>query len=87
MAQEEIKNILRKNFRKPEVKEARYEESNSSLQDLLNKMKYTGIRGDGLNAKIVFSRGLLKKLEEIYLDKFKHIKVTYQIFFCKALRE
>lgn len=86
MALEEIKNILRKNFSKPEVKEARYEESFSCLRDLLNKIKYTGIRGDGLNAKIFLTPRLLKKLEEIYLHKFKYIKATYQIFFCKAAR-
>lgn len=100
MALEEIKNILRNNFTKPQVKEVRYEESFSCLMGLLNKIKYTGIKGSGLNAKIVFTPGLLNKLEEIYLRKFsatdhagsinnfggKHIKATYQIFFCKASR-
>lgn len=86
MGQKEIENILRDNFRKQEVKEDRYEEENSSLSDLLNKIKYTGIRGAGLNGKFSLTPGILKKLEDIYLRKFKHIKATYQVFFCKALR-
>lgn len=84
LAKEMIKRALKNNFKKVEIKETRYEESNSSLRDLLNKIKYTGIRGGGLNAKIVFTRGLLNKLEDIYLREFTHIKATYQVFFCKA---
>jgi len=84
---EEIKNILRKNFRESEVKEKRYEESFSCLRDLLNKIKYTGIRGNGLSGKIFFTPGHLKKLEETYLCKFTCIKATYQVFFCKAICE
>lgn len=83
-AQEELSQILKDNFRKQELREARCEETFSCLRGLLNKIKYTGIRGGGLSAKIFLTPGLLKKLEGIYLHKFQHIKATYQIFFCKA---
>ncbi len=81
---EKIDNILRNNFKDVGIREILYEESFNSLLGLLNKIKYTGIRGRGLGSKVYLSCQNLKKLEEAYLNKFKKIKVTYQIFFCQG---
>ncbi|PIP21278.1 MAG: malonyl-[acyl-carrier protein] O-methyltransferase BioC [Candidatus Omnitrophica bacterium CG23_combo_of_CG06-09_8_20_14_all_40_11] len=87
MNKDKIKKILSNNFKEFKIRELRYEESFASLLRLLNKIKYTGIRGNGLGSKISLGWRYLKKLEEAYLNKFQQIKVTYQIFFCQGLVE
>jgi len=79
-----VEKILRDNFKDVTIKETRFEESFASLRDLLNKIKYTGARGNGLGSKISFDRRALKEIERAYLDKIGTIKATYQIFFCKG---
>lgn len=78
----ETKRILRDNFKDVEIKEARYEESFNSLMGLLNKIKYTGERGWGLGDRFSFSRKALEEIEQAYLNRFRRIKATYQVFFC-----
>ena len=58
--------------------------SENGPEELLEKIKYSGIRGNGLVKKIYFSRGLLDKLEKAYRDKFQEIRATYQIFLCQG---
>lgn len=84
ISKERLKEILGKNFKKAGIEEIKYQESFLSLKDLLEKIKYTGIRGNGVPHKIYFSCQFLKRLEDVYLDKFNQIKATYQVFFCKA---
>lgn len=84
MTKQEILGMMRKYFRKIQVREFRYTESFSCLRELLNKIKYTGIRGEGLNGKLLLTPGSLKKLEEVYLNKFGQIKATYQVFLCSG---
>lgn len=77
-----LKEILKDNFKSVKIKEVCYKESFTGLRGLLEKIKYSGVKGSGLSKKIYFSRGLLEKLEKAYLDKFQQIHVTYQVFFC-----
>lgn len=86
MPKEKIEEILKQNFTQVAIKEIIREESLPDLKSLLNKIKYTGIRGQGLNGKILFTPRIFKQLEAVYLDKFKQIKVTSQIFLCQAKR-
>lgn len=79
---DKIGKILRQNFKEVKVKEAAYKESFSRVSDFLKKIKYTGTGGSGLDRKFSFSARTLRKLEEVYLQKFRQIKVTYQVFFC-----
>lgn len=79
-----LEGILKANFKSVKIKEVYYRESFTGLKGLLEKIKYSGIRGSGLSKKIYFSRGLLEKLEKAYLDKFQEISVTYQVFFCSG---
>lgn len=81
-----IRQMLSQHFKQVTIEQSRYRESFPCLKDLLNKIKYMGIRGEGLNRRIFFSRQLLKKLEEFYLNKFKGIKATYQILLCRGFR-
>ncbi|MDD5464829.1 MAG: malonyl-ACP O-methyltransferase BioC [Candidatus Omnitrophica bacterium] len=79
-----LKETLKDNFKSVKINEVCYKESFGSLKGLLEKIKYSGIRGNGLNRKVYFSRGLLARLEKAYLDKFQGIGATYQVFFCRG---
>lgn len=84
MGKRELATLLEGNFKKARVREAFYEESFPRLKDLLNKIKFSGIRGDGVNGGVIFTPRALKELEKVYLDKFKRISATYQVFYCEG---
>lgn len=79
-----IRVILKRIFGEFSITEARFEESFLSLNSLLNKIKYSGIRGNGVGNKKILTPRLLKKLEGVYLSKFNGIRATYQVFLCCA---
>ncbi len=85
ISKDRMKEILERNFKRVEIKEAVYKESFLHLRDLLHKIKYSGISADWLNGKVSFNRRLLNRWEEVYLNKFKQIKATYQVFFCRGI--
>jgi len=82
VGREEIKDMLDKNFKKVSVKEVKFKKTFSCLRDLLNEIKYTGTNGNGLDGKVFFTPRILRRLEEIYLGRFKQIRATYQVFYC-----
>jgi trans-aconitate methyltransferase len=84
ISKEEISAILKESFGKISVKETRHKQVLPSLKALLEKIKYTGTRGEPLNTKKHFTPRLLQKIENAYLDKFKKISATFQIFFFKV---
>lgn len=83
---EQIKILLKNNFRNSKVKEMRRKEVFSNLHDLLRKIKYSGIRGNGLGRQVCLTASSLGKLEENYLKRFKRIEATYQVFLCQGRR-
>src|SRR3989338_2284992 len=83
----QINKILKRNFKEFNLKELRYQESFTSLLGLLHKIKYTGKEETAQAVKISLGQRYLKKLEEVYLNKFHRIEATYQIFFCQGLVE
>lgn len=83
---ERLEEILRKNFQASKVIEKIYQENFSCLRDLLLKIKYSGIRGNGLGKKKFFSPQNLDRMQAIYLDRFKEIAVTYQVFYCRGIK-
>lgn len=74
-------------FKRVCVGEARYTEYFPALRDLLRKIKYSGIRGNGIGAGARINRGVLAELENTYLDKFGRIRATYQVFFCRGQKK
>ena len=87
LEEEKLKDILKRNFKTSSVRETIIKEEFDSLKQLLNKIKYTGPRGDGLNGQSFFlSRTLIKKIEGAYKNKFGKIQVTYQVFICMAVK-
>lgn len=83
---QKLEKMLGENFRKSGVSEKIHRENFSSLKDLLFKIKYSGIRGNGLGKRKFFSRRNLDRMQELYLDKFKGISVTYQVFYCRGIK-
>ncbi len=83
--QDKIKTIFNNHFKEARIEERRYEEYSSSLIGLLNKIKHTGARGE-VKEKFSFDRRILKEIEDNYLNKFKGIRATYQILFCRGVK-
>jgi malonyl-CoA O-methyltransferase len=80
----QIRHVLENNFEKVSVEEEIIEEDFKDLRELLAKIRYSGIRGEGLKSGVYMGRESLERLERAYLDKFGKIKATYQVFFCKG---
>jgi len=86
---EKIEKLLKKNFRNVSVEEEIYREEYGLFPELLAKIKYSGIRGYGMEKKGVWTPGILRKLGEIYKDEFcrsgaGEIRATYQVFFARG---
>ncbi len=84
LGREGIQQMMQDNFSEVKIKEVVFTQTHVDLKELFYKIKYTGVRGNGLDGKIVFTPGLIERLEQCYLDKFKAIKVTYQVFICQG---
>lgn len=90
MDRAKIEAILIGNFRKIVIEEIRHVEFFSHLKDLFDKIKYTGIRGEGTGGRFFLGTELFKKLEDYYRDNFfsvddgSGIRATYQIFLCRG---
>jgi len=92
MGKDELTSALRKNFYEVSIRQVSCVKYYQSVKELLDTIKYTGTRGEGLNKEIRLNRESLKDLENYYLDKFskigpdgkKQIKATYQVLFCQG---
>ena len=83
---EKLEKTLQSIFKDVSVSEQIIEEEAVSLPELLRKIKYTGTRGAGVNKKGFWTPRMIDKLEQIYREKFGKIIVTYQVFFCQAVK-
>ncbi len=87
---EALEKMLAKSFGKVSVKEILIKEEYPRLSGLLEKIKYTGVRGSDYasasSGRFVWSRRLLKAVEDVYRKEYGHIVATYQIFLCQALK-
>ncbi len=77
-----LEAVLKDNFKSVKINEIHYKETFANLKELLEKIKYSGIRGNGLSKEVHFNRTLLEKLENVYLDRFQEVRATYQVFLC-----
>jgi malonyl-CoA O-methyltransferase len=82
----EMEGVLRAYFKDVKVTERLIRESHPSIYELLRKIKYSGTRGLGIDVKRLWSRALLKKIEEEYAAEYGSIEATYQVFFCEAAK-
>lgn len=81
-----IEKILKCLFKEIEVEQKVYKESHDSLSELLKKIKYTGVRGNGAGKRRLWTSKTVSDLEKIYRRRSKDITATYQIFFCKGVK-
>ncbi len=81
---DKVEAILKKHFKDVRITEGRLNDTHSSLRSLLEKIKYSGTRGNGAGLNKIWSPSFLRNIEEAYLKRFGAVKATYQIFFCEA---
>ena len=81
-----IKEILEQLFNDIEMEEEIYTETYDSLKRLLERIRYTGTRGNGTNGKGFWTPKMIDNLERVYRKGFKDIIATYQIFYCKGVK-
>ncbi|HAW50658.1 TPA: hypothetical protein DCX16_06895 [bacterium] len=62
------------------IKENFIEKSYTSIMDLLYSIRYAG----GLDERYIWTKGMIKKLDSIYRNRFKEIRATYHTFLCKG---
>ena len=83
LGKEELELMLKSLFKEVELKQRIYTEKYDSLNDLLKKIKYTGVRGNSKIRQGFWTAKKIAQIEKRYLRKFKQIVATYQIFFCR----
>ena len=79
-----IKKVLRRFFKEATVEKEIYKDRSASLKEFLEKIIYTGARGNGIGNKNLWTPDMIHRLQEIYKKKFKDIIATYEVFFCKG---
>jgi malonyl-CoA O-methyltransferase len=81
-----MERMLGRYFIGASVREKIVKKRYGSLMELLNSIKYTGTRGDGIGGAFAWNKRMLQSVQDIYRAKFGGIEASYQIFFCKARR-
>lgn len=84
----ELENITNNLFENVSIKEQVIKQDYPSLKDLLKTIKHTGTKGNGI-IKRILTPGLFSRIEKIYINysTSNNITATYQIFFCKAIKQ
>ncbi|MCK4912702.1 MAG: malonyl-ACP O-methyltransferase BioC [Candidatus Omnitrophica bacterium] len=85
----EIERILKDIFKEVSVREEIYNQEYDSLLELLENLRCTGTRGDGLRGEIFWTSRRIAQIEKIYKKRFsaeggKSIVATYQMLFCRG---
>jgi malonyl-CoA O-methyltransferase len=86
LLKDRIETILKKYFEKSVVEEKIIKEDFSSLMELLDKIRCTGVRGMGMGNMFLWKKKLLTEAENIYRSRFGKIEASYQIFLCGAVK-
>jgi malonyl-CoA O-methyltransferase len=87
LEKEKLARLLAKFLTQVSVKELLVQREYLSITDLLKEIKYTGTQGCATSGGFIWTRGLLDRLEDVYMnDNSGRIIVTYQIFLCRAAR-
>jgi len=68
------------------VEEETYKQNYITLKELLNNIRYTGTRGNGVGKKGFWIPKVMDELEEAYKKRFKSIVATHQVFYCRGVK-
>jgi malonyl-CoA O-methyltransferase len=82
--EKELASMMRTRFGKSDVKETLIKRRYDSLSELLRHIKYTGVRGGQVNGSSLWTRTMLRRIEEAYMANFGRIEASYQIFYCEG---
>ncbi|MDP8259103.1 MAG: methyltransferase domain-containing protein [Candidatus Aadella gelida] len=81
---EEAQMIVGRYFKNVLMREEKFTVDFVSLWDFLRDIKRSGTRGEGLARDIFLGKYTMKALEKAYIEKFKGIRATHHIYFCRA---
>ncbi|MFH1837873.1 MAG: malonyl-ACP O-methyltransferase BioC [Candidatus Omnitrophota bacterium] len=84
LAFETVKKIVKRHFSKVKIEEKHFTADFISLLDFLRDIKHSGTRGEGLARDIFLGQYAIKEIEKAYIEKFKGIRATHHIYFCRA---
>lgn len=85
MESQDIVALLGQNYVSVSVETGNYTQEFSSVMAMLKQIKYSGVRGQGIEQIVFWTPKMIKRLETIYLDLFGKIVATYEVFFCQAV--
>ncbi|MCM8796478.1 MAG: malonyl-ACP O-methyltransferase BioC [Candidatus Omnitrophica bacterium] len=85
MTKDKLEKILSENFREAKINEAEFIQTFKNLRELMERIKYTGIRGVSVLKRDIVTVQYLNRIEDEYLKRFGGIQVTYQVFFCSGI--
>jgi malonyl-CoA O-methyltransferase len=83
---EGLEAALARHFENVDVEETMVKREYGSLKELLDTIRYTGTRGEGVKEGLMWRRTMLQRIEELYIRQFGKIVASYQIFVCRAVR-
>jgi malonyl-CoA O-methyltransferase len=81
---EELAGMMKDQFSGSRVKETVIKKKYGSLGELLRHIKYTGTRGNRINDIPLWTRTMLERVEEAYMNNFGCIEASYHIFYCEG---
>jgi hypothetical protein len=82
MEKDKLTEMLKNNFSSFSLEEEIFQEKYDSILQFLDSIKYTGTRGSGIGGGSLWTPQKIKKLEQIYKEKFGSFISTYQVFYC-----
>jgi malonyl-CoA O-methyltransferase len=81
-----LEGMLKRYFRNVSIEEDCVREEFAALIELLNKIKYTGTRGEGINRGKPWTLKIIKELENIYKNKFGSLTATSHLIYCRGVK-
>lgn len=81
-----LDEVVKKYYRNVTIESENIEENYGSLIELLNKIKYTGTRGEGVTGRKLWTSRMIKELEKIYKKKFGGLVATSQLIYCRGMK-
>ncbi|HAV42500.1 TPA: malonyl-[acyl-carrier protein] O-methyltransferase BioC [bacterium] len=71
-------------FRKMKIEEVTFTQRYPNLKELLKTIRHTSSNGLFERKGLFFTPTKIKRLEDLYLERFGTIQATYQLFFCQG---